>query len=115
MGTTCSAGVCDGAGSCVQCNLATDCTTPSGAYCYDHACASCSDGKQNGDETGVDCGGSNCGACGGQPCTSSDACQTKSCLVMTGGNLCGYAANVPCTYDSECASTHCDAGACTAP
>ena len=67
MGTTCSAGVCDGTGSCVQCNVATDCTTPSGAYCYDNACASCSDGKQDGDETGVDCGDSTAARAAGSP------------------------------------------------
>ena len=32
------------------------------------ACATCEDGEQNGDETGVDCGGSTCMPC---PCTQS--------------------------------------------
>ncbi|MCA9576987.1 MAG: hypothetical protein KC668_16195, partial [Myxococcales bacterium] len=32
-----------------------------GAVCG--ACPTCTDGMQNGDETGVDCGGAVCGAC----------------------------------------------------
>ena len=115
MGTACSAGVCDGAGACVACNGANDCGTLSDAYCYDHRCASCADGQQDGDETGIDCGGSTCGKCGGDPCTSPDDCQTKSCVVTTGGDKCGWPANVPCTYDAECASLSCDGGTCTAP
>jgi hypothetical protein len=114
-GTGCAAGVCDGAGSCVACNAPTDCTTLSGAYCYDHECASCTDGKQDGDETNVDCGGSNCGKCGGDACATPDECQTKSCVVTSGGDKCGWPANVPCTSDAECASMQCSGGACTSP
>ncbi len=38
-----------------------------------NACPTCDDGMQNGDETGVDCGGSSCNAC---PCTGSDVTVT---------------------------------------
>jgi len=116
MGTACSTGVCDGAGACVQCNLATDCsTTLTDPYCYDNTCASCSDGKQDGDETGVDCGGSHCGLCGGATCTAATDCQTMSCIVTAGGDVCGLPVNVPCMFDSQCASKTCTSGACTAP
>jgi hypothetical protein len=37
------------------------------------ACPTCSDGIQNGDETGVDCGGSSCPAC---PCTGENVTLT---------------------------------------
>ena len=37
------------------------------------ACPTCSDGIQNGDETGVDCGGSNCAPC---PCTGQNVTLT---------------------------------------
>ncbi len=115
MGSTCSAGVCNGGGKCVACNVASDCTTPSDAYCYANQCASCSDGMQDGDETNVDCGGSNCGKCGGEPCTAPSDCHTNSCTVTSSGDKCGWPANVACMHDSECASAHCDSGFCTAP
>jgi hypothetical protein len=115
VGTACSAGVCDDTGACVACNAPADCTSLSDPYCYEHQCASCEDGMQDGDETGVDCGGSHCGACGGQPCTSPTDCQTNSCIVTMSGDMCGWPATVPCMFDSECASQQCDAGACTAP
>jgi len=41
--------------------------------------ASCSDGIQNGTETGVDCGGS-CLQCNGGSCASNAACSSGSCV-----------------------------------
>jgi hypothetical protein len=38
----------------------------------------CPDGKQNGDETSVDCGGS-CGACNGDPCVEDGDCASGIC------------------------------------
>ena len=85
--TTCSMGpmstgngVCDGMGTCVQCVQAADCTGPSGAYCYENACASCSDGTQDGDETGVDCGGSQCLKCNGDTCSQYSDCASTTCV-----------------------------------
>ncbi len=50
------------------CTTNSDCTNASGNWCSGtcqaEACPTCSDGIQNGDETGVDCGGS-CQACSG--------------------------------------------------
>jgi hypothetical protein len=115
LGTACSTGVCDDAGACVQCNVPTDCSALSDPYCYDNGCASCSDGKQDGDETNVDCGGSHCGKCGGASCTAPSDCQTNSCIVTAAGDVCGWPASVSCMFDSECASLSCVSGSCTAP
>ncbi|MCB9734948.1 MAG: hypothetical protein H6745_20365 [Deltaproteobacteria bacterium] len=42
--------------------------------------ATCSDGVQNGTETGVDCGGSSCLACDGDACSLSSQCKSGSCV-----------------------------------
>ena len=39
----------------------------------------CTDGVQNGNETGVDCGGSCPLKCDGEPCLFDSECKTKSC------------------------------------
>jgi len=64
-GTPCKSGggkLCDGSGTCVLCNLDSNC--PEGSTCVNHACTgtACSDGVKNGKETGIDCGG-DCGVC----------------------------------------------------
>ncbi len=56
--------------------------------------ASCSDGELNGDETGLDCGGTQCAACGvGLPCLLDVDCETGVCdgltLVCIASTLCG--------------------------
>ncbi len=49
------------------------------------ACPTCSDGVQNGDETGVDCGGTNCPACE----TCSDGIQNQDETgIDCGGSIC---------------------------
>jgi hypothetical protein len=49
--------------SCVDCVNDSDCTS---GYCAENRCLepTCDDGVQNGDETGVDCGGTECQSCG---------------------------------------------------
>jgi hypothetical protein len=64
-----------------------------------HRIATCEDGVQNGNETGVDCGGS-CPRCGtGQGCTSANDCAsavcTGTCQACTGG-ICGSHATGNC-------------------
>ncbi|MCB9659802.1 MAG: hypothetical protein H6726_19290 [Sandaracinaceae bacterium] len=55
-----------------------------GAVCG--ACPTCTDGMQNGDETGVDCGGAVCGACS----TCMDGTQNgDETGVDCGGTVCG--------------------------
>ncbi|WP_199694499.1 lamin tail domain-containing protein, partial [Sorangium cellulosum] len=66
VGTWCSladGGLCNAAGVCVQCLSHSDCPTE---VCIDNVCQvpACNDGIQNGDEGGIDCGGSSCTACG---------------------------------------------------
>src|SRR4051812_2122300 len=64
-------GVCDGKGKCVECVTSADCAgDPQKPICdrADHTCVSCLDGVMNGEETDVDCGGPDCGACQGHTC-----------------------------------------------
>jgi hypothetical protein len=68
---------CDGHGACVACVKDTDCPVW-GQYCFAGTCAGCDDGKQNGNETGVDCGGS-CPACIGSPCSEAAQCKSGLC------------------------------------
>jgi hypothetical protein len=70
-------GFCDDKGTCLQCVLDADCPGV-GQRCKANICVSCGDGIQNGDETGVDCGGS-CGACLSAPCTGDQECATGNC------------------------------------
>ncbi len=75
-----SAKVCDGSGICVECAAADDCEmglTPS-CDVVNHTCISCSDGKQNGDETGIDCGGA-CPNCNGATCGTPADCRSMVC------------------------------------
>ena len=50
-------------------------------------CVSCTDGIKNGNETDVDCGGPDCGACLGQPCDPQNGCGNKSFCSLQ-DNLC---------------------------
>jgi hypothetical protein len=97
-------GLCDGAGSCVACVKNTDCPDW-GDYCFAGNCARCDDGKQNGDETGVDCGNGVCGACLGTPCTAGATCKSGYCQD---GMCCNVAM---CGVCKTCAS-QANAGIC---
>jgi hypothetical protein len=81
-GTPCSVGggtLCDGAGHCVQCVTSADCA--SGLTCMAGACAGCTDGKKDGSETDVDCGGPVCSPCGiGKACGVASDCGSGSCV-----------------------------------
>jgi len=97
-GTECAVG--ERTGQCAQgkCDVpcATDDECSEGAYCSSGQCVSCGDGEQNGDEAGVDCGGSHCSIrCDGEPCAQSSECQSGQCA------------------DAVCCDTACD-GECTA-
>lgn len=84
-GTVCPAGVCNGAGSCVQCLVGADCGA---GVCIANACfaASCQDMMKNGNETDVDCGGGLCPACAqGKMCILGGDCRSGVCS----GNVCG--------------------------
>lgn len=92
-GTTCTDGglgkTCNGAGACVECLTAADCTSK---VCVAQACAApaCDDGVQNDVETDVDCGGGTCSACAnGQNCTQNDDCTSTVCATgVCAASLC---------------------------
>ena len=109
-------------------------TVQSTFLCHQNICA---DGFQNGDETGIDCGGScpvGCppgGGCfSGADCDSgvclAGICQIPSCTDNTqngietgvdcGGNACPACnPGQGCNQDSDCISMNCDGFICQAP
>jgi hypothetical protein len=55
--------------------------------------ATCSDGIQNQEETDIDCGGPNCGACAdGKNCIDNSDCQSNDCS----GGVCQSSGGNPC-------------------
>jgi hypothetical protein len=90
MGTACSQNggvVCNANSSCVQCNAAADCSSGS---CVNNTCQTCTDGAKNGNETGVDCGGSCVGCAMGSPCNVNTDCGSGVCtmnICLSGGVL----------------------------
>ncbi len=85
----------------------------------------CSDGSQNGNETGVDCGGS-CPACAGPPAPTAPVCGAaciysedgacKSGNCFDGSNNCSF--NINCSYVSGCSTGNtvaCPGGGNTPP
>ncbi len=103
--TPCTGGVCNGAGQCVECLQTSDCNN--GEFCERQAClpATCDDLRQNGNETGVDCGGLDCGPCeNGQSCLVAADCISKLCLAAT---------CMACTAHGDCLSSdYCEGGIC---
>jgi len=84
--------VCNAVGACVTC-AGTNLGCPSGSFCYlQQYCFSCNDGVKNGDETGVDCGGS-CPRCLGALCTANTQCASGFCVD---GVCCSTACDTPC-------------------
>lgn len=134
-GSACSGGICDGAGSCVECLTGSNC--PSG-MCNQGSCvqASCADTVKNGAETDVDCGGPACAACSNsKACSSASDCQSGVCTggvcqsptctdtvkngsetaVDCGGPICAKCSTgLACATSSDCVSGNCTAGICTA-
>lgn len=79
LGTSCSAGVCDGIGQCWECLADADCA-PGDQCASNNVCVSpCMNGVQDGDETGVDCGGSCFFPCQGPPCAGDLDCASAYC------------------------------------
>jgi hypothetical protein len=118
-----------------------DCTVSVSGFCgTNHTCVapSCSDGVQNGDETGVDCGGACAALTKPQLCPVGDGCDTATDCVTglcTAGHICGYRSNgqqcfmgtpascqsnycspagncEPCTSPSDCGGLSCSGGTC---
>ncbi|WAS98760.1 hypothetical protein [Nannocystis punicea] len=109
-GESCTTGVCDGEGTCVECVTARDC--PMGQLCLAHQCAppTCGDGLQNGMETDVDCGGPVCPACGdGAACDDDGDCDSGVCT----GQVCQAAACDDGAHNGD--ETDVDCGGPTCP
>ena len=120
-GATCSTGVCDGAGNCVECATVQQCGA--NELCLMNQCVaeSCNDGVKNGDETAKDCGGT-CPKCGtGKACLGPSDCLTGVCEGNVGvqnGNEaaadCGPTClgqcqtGDPCEANNWCFSLVCD-------
>jgi hypothetical protein len=84
--STCTGGKICLSGSCVECIMNSDCTTPPDTRCdmTTHTCTTqlCANGMQDPGETDVDCGGATCPKCG----------PNKKCLLPTdcaGGDCSG--------------------------
>ncbi|KAA3630285.1 MAG: hypothetical protein DWQ02_18175, partial [Bacteroidetes bacterium] len=130
---TCTDGVQNGDETGVDCGgaLCDACPTPipgctdPNAHNYDPnanqddgSCETCTDGVQNGDETGVDCGGALCDACPIPGCTDPNAHNYNpianqddgSCETCTDGVLNGDETDVDCG-GALCAP--CGGGGCT--
>lgn len=87
--TACPAGVCNGAGSCVECLGDSDCATD---VCVANACypASCRNMVKDGSETDVDCGGSTCPDCAqGKVCLTGGDCLSGVCTPGIPTGACG--------------------------
>jgi hypothetical protein len=100
--------VCDGAGHCVECVTYADCMTahPTDPICdmKQHKCVSCTDMIKDGKETGVDCGGPDCGACLGAPCAVGHmygACGDMTTCVSQARNPDNVCCSTPCTSICE--------------
>jgi hypothetical protein len=133
VGTSCTDAItfCNASGACVTCTETFGCGA--GELCFNETeCVSCSDMVTNGDEVGVDCGGS-CPLCpAGQPCNMDGDCASGSCDDVTyvctsctdgilngnevntdcGGSCPGCAVGAACTGPMDCASTFCADGVC---
>lgn len=81
-------GVCDGSGNCFECLGPGDCDA--GEVCVQNQCApaDCDDDVLGGEETDVDCGGSEC-----PPCADDEDCEAPS----------------------DCVSGVCEGGTCQSP
>ena len=115
VGTACTENdgkVCDGAGTCVECNVDDpDCKDAAPKTVCDpggsHVCVlpHCSNGVPDSTETDVDCGGPDCGKCAdGSSCAGSGDCAS---------NFCDNGTCEVCLVVGDCApSEHCDSGVC---
>ncbi len=98
------------AGKCIECNAGADCASK---VCTTNACqaASCTDGVQNGAETGVDCGGT-CAACPTATCFDGSKDGTETDIDCGGTCAANCAVGKGCTGDADCASNECALTGC---
>lgn len=85
--------------------------------------ASCTNALKDGDEIGVDCGGSCATLCTGAGCTANEECASAKCesgaCAAKDGKPCGVGTPVaqcdngqPCELDQDCKSLTCDGATC---
>jgi hypothetical protein len=138
-GMSCSGGVCDGMGHCVQCAANSNCNgSPNGPACQRGRCVpiTCTNGTKDVGETDVDCGNS-CAPCAdGQACTKLSDCTSSLCVggkceapacddLLRNGNEtdadCGgtdcpaCSDNQTCLVPDDCEKKSCVAGICSPP
>ncbi|HRI71913.1 MAG TPA: hypothetical protein PK156_47095 [Polyangium sp.] len=141
LGATCTQGagqVCNDVGQCVQCNFNMDCG--GGGLCDNGTCVppECNDQIRNGNESDIDCGGTQCVPCGvGLGCMAKTDCASKICVngtcraptcndmeangdetdVDCGGPTCpaDCANDKMCLVAGDCVSGVCNGGMCQAP
>lgn len=121
---------CHGCGIGKNCTLQSDCSAGQclGGSCQEPGCAN---NVQDGDETGIDCGGSCKGCSDGGPCNAGTDCLSNVCNPYghcasptcddgvlngdetgrdCGGPVCdGCAAGQPCKLPTDCLGGECDA------
>jgi hypothetical protein len=118
---------CDGGGTCVECNNDTQCAIDQYCSSMTHQCRNkdCTDGKINGTETDLDCGGTKCDGCAlGKGCLVGGDCKSGFCKGAGGSGSGGAGGGGPqtkgacsaCIDDADCvavANTFCSQGTCT--
>lgn len=92
------------------CKLNSECKN--GLYCSSGTCGTshCGDGVRNGDETGIDCGGS-CGKCGvNSQCSTGADCQSGACRTPLLNPLAKPGAKTSASPLSVCVADICKGG-----
>jgi hypothetical protein len=99
------------------CNADESCVSK---FCNANVCAeaSCTDGKRNGTEEGLDCGGTCPFKCDGATCTTRDECRSGVCFdskcAPAASKTCGVGMAKPCEenekcgLDADCKSDYCN-------
>jgi hypothetical protein len=107
-----------------SCGIDADCATKS---CVAGICKvpSCTDGKLNGSELGVDCGGSCPVKCDGAACAANNECRSGTCAngkcAPKGTKTCGVGTAAPCVLgaiceqDLDCTTDYCSGSLCATP
>ena len=106
-----------------NCGCAVDGDCAGAAYCHTGpvapGCFSCGNGVRDGDETGIDCGGTRCSSCPvGQSCTADQDCSSNTCMDI---DTTGATPNLKCTsctngaQDGLETDVDCGATACSQP
>jgi hypothetical protein len=140
QGTACTdsgGSVCDGNGTCVACEMASDCPAQA-TLCITNTCNNNACGTTNapqgttcGDNNGKVC--NNAGTCVGcnstSDCTGTDICKMSTCVAATcndgikdgnetdvdcGGSCPGCPNSEDCNVGGDCQSGYCNSGKCAA-